>query len=152
VSAAGRRGFRIGLIADTHGLLRPAALDALSGCDRILHGGDIGGAGILAELKRIAPLTAVRGNNDREPWAAQLPERTVVRVGALAILLLHDAATLGAAVPDVQVVVCGHSHRPSVAAATACCSSTRAAPVRAGSGCRCRWRSCGSKPGGHRRG
>jgi uncharacterized protein len=115
VSAAGRRGFRIGLIADTHGLLRPAALDALSGCDRILHGGDIGGAGILAELKRIAPLTAVRGNNDREPWAAQLPERTVVRVGALAILLLHDAATLGAAVPDVQVVVCGHSHRPSVA-------------------------------------
>jgi hypothetical protein len=67
--------WRIGLISDTHGLLRPQAVQFLRGCDRIIHGGDIGHAGILAELARLAPVTAVRGNNDSDAWAQSLRGR-----------------------------------------------------------------------------
>lgn len=103
---------RIGLIADTHGLLRPQAVAFLRGCDRIIHGGDIGSAAILAELAAIAPLTAVRGNNDGAPWAAALPQAVTIEVGGVAIYVLHDIAESDADLSRVRVVVSGHSHKP----------------------------------------
>lgn len=109
--------FTVGLISDTHGLLRPEALDALAGSDHIVHAGDIGRPEILAELELIAPVIAVRGNNDFGPWAEALPLRTVLHVGGLAILVVHDQADLKRDPPEdgVRVVVCGHSHQPSCA-------------------------------------
>jgi putative phosphoesterase len=107
---------RIGLISDTHGLLRPAALDRLRGCDRIVHGGDIGNAGILEQLAALAPLTAVRGNNDRDDWARDVPETALLQCGAVRIYVIHDLSELAidAAGEGVRVVVSGHSHRPRV--------------------------------------
>ena len=80
---------RIGLISDTHGLLRPAALDFLRGCDHIVHGGDIGNAAVLDELAALAPLTAVRGNNDHGAWADALPEAARVQLGEVASAHSH---------------------------------------------------------------
>lgn len=108
---------RIGLISDTHGLLRAEALAFLEGCDRIIHAGDIGDAAILDRLAALAPLFAVRGNNDRGPWAEALPETAVLQVGGVTICVIHDLARLGkdSAAPRADVVVSGHSHRPAVA-------------------------------------
>jgi putative phosphoesterase len=105
---------RIGLISDTHGLLRPAALDFLRGCEHIVHGGDIGAPGILAALAALASLTAVRGNNDTAAWAAALPETVRLEVGGLRLLAIHDLAQLriDPAAAGIDVVVSGHSHRP----------------------------------------
>jgi putative phosphoesterase len=105
---------RIGLISDTHGLLRPEALDYLAGCDHIIHGGDIGGPGILEQLAAIAPLTAVRGNNDRGDWADALPETALLRFEGVAVYAIHDLKQLDIdpAAQGVRVVVSGHSHRP----------------------------------------
>ncbi len=105
---------RIGLISDTHGLLRPEALDALAGSERILHAGDIGGPEILAALARIAPVIAVRGNNDREAWARDIPDTAVTTVDGVSICVIHDLATLeiDPAGAGHAVVVSGHSHRP----------------------------------------
>lgn len=107
---------RIGLISDTHGLLRPEALDFLRGCDAIVHGGDIGDAGILAALAALAPLTAVRGNNDTGPWAEVLPQTATLHCGSVRIHVLHDLAQLAIdpRAAGVRVVVAGHSHRPAV--------------------------------------
>ncbi len=107
---------RIGLISDTHGLLRPQALAFLQGCDHIVHGGDIGGPEILAQLAAIAPVTAVRGNNDREPWADAVPETDMVQLGGITLYALHDIAELDidAAAAGVRVVVTGHSHKPRI--------------------------------------
>src|ERR1700712_5091009 len=106
---------RIGLISDTHGLLRPEALDVLRGSDFIVHAGDIG-EGVLEPLSTIAPVTAVRGNNDRAPWAARIAESEMLRFGEVTLHMLHDLADLaidpGAACVDV--VVTGHSHRPKI--------------------------------------
>jgi putative phosphoesterase len=107
---------RIGLISDTHGLLRPEAVSFLRGCDHIIHGGDIGDAAILAELSSLAPLTAVRGNNDQGAWAQGVAQTELVQIGAIFVYALHDLALLdidpkGA---GVHVVVSGHSHRPVV--------------------------------------
>ncbi len=107
---------RIGLISDTHGLLRPEALAALAGSDRIVHAGDIGGAHILEALQAIAPVTAVRGNNDIGAWARALPEAATLAAGDIAIHVLHDVNALRGD-PDAEgwrVVVAGHSHRPLV--------------------------------------
>jgi hypothetical protein len=107
---------RVGLISDTHGLLRPAAKEFLRGCDLIVHGGDIGGPGILDELTQLAPLTAVRGNNDKGPWAERLRVTELIPVGDVFVYAIHDLAQLdiepGAA--GVRVVVSGHSHQPMV--------------------------------------
>jgi len=107
---------RIGLISDTHGLLRPEAVAFLQGCDFIVHAGDIGHAAVLEELAAIAPVTAVRGNNDKGPWAERVRETEVLQVGRVFIYVLHNIADLAldplAAGP--QVVVSGHSHKPSV--------------------------------------
>jgi putative phosphoesterase len=107
---------RIGLISDTHGLLRPEATAFLQGCDFIIHGGDIGNATILEELAALAPVTAVRGNNDHGPWAEALPESELLKVGEIFIHVLHDLAQLeiDPAGAGVQVVVAGHSHKPLV--------------------------------------
>ena len=108
--------FRIGLISDTHDLLRPEVLDFLRGSDHILHGGDICGDAVLQALAQLAPLTAVRGNNDRGDWAEALCEREVVELGGARILVVHDIADLKRT-PDTShagTVVYGHSHKPSV--------------------------------------
>lgn len=107
---------KIGLISDTHGLLRTEALEALAGCDHLLHAGDIGKPEILDTLSRTAPLTAVRGNNDEGlAWASALPERVELSLGGLGIYLTHQAADVPAHLPDsVRVVVTGHSHKPLI--------------------------------------
>ncbi|PAU66638.1 YfcE family phosphodiesterase [Pseudomonas sp. PIC25] len=107
---------RIGLIADTHGLLRPEALERLRGCDHLIHAGDIGGSEILAQLESIAPLSVVRGNNDTGEWAENLPERLVIKFGRIAIYVLHDLKTLDIdpAAEKIAVVVAGHSHKPAL--------------------------------------
>jgi hypothetical protein len=107
---------RIGLISDTHGLLRPAALDALRGSDFIVHGGDIGDGGILDRLSTLAPVTAVRGNNDRAEWARSLPDADTLRFGEITLHVLHDLADLAIdpGPAGVDIVVSGHSHRPGI--------------------------------------
>jgi putative phosphoesterase len=107
---------RIGLISDTHGLLRPEAAEFLRGSDFIIHAGDIGDPAVLTELNAIAPLTAVRGNNDTAAWAHSIPETAVLRVGEVSVYVLHNLAELDVdpAAAGFQVVVSGHSHRPSV--------------------------------------
>src|SRR5262245_40454669 len=103
----------IGVISDTHGLLRPEACRALEGVERILHAGDIGDEEVLAALARIAPVTAVAGNNDHGPWTRPLPHTVEIRVGRLTIVMTHILASLAdSARGDAKVVVYGHSHKP----------------------------------------
>jgi putative phosphoesterase len=107
---------RVGLISDTHGLLRTSAVEFLRGCDHIIHGGDIGRPEILEELARIAPLTAVRGNNDKGEWARRIGVSELIRLDGVCIYVIHDAAAMdidpsGA---GVRVVVSGHSHQPMI--------------------------------------
>ena len=105
---------RVGLISDTHGLLRPEALDFLAGSDHIVHGGDIGDPAILERLARIAPLTVVRGNNDMTGWARAIPVTACIDLDGVRIFALHDLADLGSGpAAGVRVVVSGHSHRPA---------------------------------------
>jgi uncharacterized protein len=108
-------GLRVGLLSDTHGLLRAEALAFLTGCDYIIHAGDVGCASILEELGAIAPLIAIRGNNDREPWAARLRDTELVRIGGLFAYVIHDLADSSIhASMKVRIVVSGHSHRPLI--------------------------------------
>ena len=106
---------RVGLISDTHGLLRPQALAQLRGVDHIVHAGDIGTAAVLARLAELAPVTAVRGNNDQGAWAEALPETATLRTGGVAIHIIHDVKLLDVdpASAGYDAVVSGHSHRPS---------------------------------------
>jgi hypothetical protein len=106
---------RIGLISDTHGLLRPEALQFLHGADHVIHGGDIGDASLLDALAAVAPVTAVRGNNDRAGWD-HLATEVLLQFEELSVLALHDVGGLRErALPaGVRVVVSGHSHRPSI--------------------------------------
>lgn len=105
---------RIGLIADTHNLLRPEALAALQGVDHLIHAGDIGGPHILEQLQRIAPLSVVRGNNDQESWADDIPEYLTLSFGAITLHVLHDLKQLEVdpAAQGIDVVIAGHSHKP----------------------------------------
>lgn len=107
---------RIGLVSDTHNLVRPEAIRALQGCARIVHAGDICTQHVLDELKRIAPVDAVRGNNDFGHWAAKLPETHLVRIEGIPILMVHDLSTLAVdpVAMGARVVVSGHSHRPRI--------------------------------------
>ena len=104
------------LISDTHGLLRPEALAFLQGCDFIVHGGDIGNAGILEALAAIAPLTVVRGNNDREHWADAIAETEFLKIDGVLIYAIHDLSQIDIdpAAAGVRVVVSGHSHKPKI--------------------------------------
>jgi hypothetical protein len=106
----------IGVISDTHGLLRKEAVAALKGCEQIIHVGDIGSEEILAELKSLAPVTAVRGNIDTEPWAQSLPEFEVLEIGGVSVYVLHDISQLDLK-PEragFVAVISGHSHKPSI--------------------------------------
>lgn len=106
----------IGLISDTHNLLRPEAIAALRGSDYLIHAGDICNGEIIAALAEIAPLTVVRGNNDRGPWAQGIAEDAVMHVDGIAIYVIHDLATLrlDPTTAGIQVVVSGHSHQPLI--------------------------------------
>jgi putative phosphoesterase len=112
-----RKLITLGVISDTHGLLRPEAVRALSGSDRILHAGDVGASEILEKLAQIAPVTAVRGNVDTAPWSRRvLPETEVVDAGGVTIYILHDLGELDLK-PETAgfgVVIYGHSHRPKL--------------------------------------
>jgi putative phosphoesterase len=108
------RAVTIGVISDTHGLLRQEALTALQGADHIIHAGDVGDPGILKKLTEIAPVTAVRGNVDRERWAHKLPETEVLEVEGASIYILHDVKTLDLK-PEAAgfaAVIFGHTHIP----------------------------------------
>ena len=106
----------IGIISDTHGLIRPEALAALQGSSAIIHAGDIGSELVLRTLQEIAPVYAVRGNNDTAEWAAAIPIATDVTIAGISIHVLHDIAELkiATATQQVRVVVTGHSHRPRI--------------------------------------
>ena len=105
---------RIGVISDTHGLLRPQAVKALKGVDLIIHAGDIGNPEVLAGLERLAPVYAVRGNTDRGDWAADLPLTRVVEVGGVLLYVLHElfCLDLDPAAVGLAAVIFGHSHSP----------------------------------------
>ena len=109
------RATRVGLISDTHGLLRPGAVRALRGSDLILPAGDVGAPAVLESLRALAPVVAIRGNNDTGPGADALPSTEVVEVGAAAPYLVHDLAELDLdpAAAHFAAVISGHSHRPS---------------------------------------
>lgn len=125
---------RIGLISDTHGLLRPQATEFLRGCTHIVHAGDIGDARILEALSALAPTTAARGNNDKGAWAESLPETEFIQIGEIFLHVLHDIAQLDVepAVAGLDVVVSGHSHQPRIdyRGATLCINPGSAGPRR----------------------
>jgi putative phosphoesterase len=104
----------IGVISDTHGLLRPEVLPALAGVDRIVHAGDVGKAEILTRLAGIAPVAAVRGNCDHGPWAEALPETEVVESAGVSLYVLHDLEELDLdpRAAGFHGVISGHTHRP----------------------------------------
>ena len=103
----------IGVLSDTHGLLRPEALEALQGVEAIIHAGDVGDPDILDQLAKIAPVHAVRGNVDTAPWASDLPQTEVVQIGSVNLYVLHDRDTLDLdpKTADFHAVIFGHSHR-----------------------------------------
>jgi uncharacterized protein len=107
---------RVGLISDTHGLVRDGAITALQGCRHILHAGDIDAPEVLDRLRAVAPLTAVRGNNDRGAWAKDIPLYEIVEFGAVSVYVRHDEAELDIDPHSarLQVVMFGHSHKPKI--------------------------------------
>src|SRR4029078_10764882 len=107
--------FRIGIISDTHGLLRPEAERGLMGVDHIIHAGDIGRPEIVDALRRIAPVTAIRGNVDTGQWAQEYPETKLVRLAGRSIHVLHDLKTLDINPGfEIDMIVSGHSHVPKI--------------------------------------
>lgn len=106
---------RIGLISDTHGLLRPEALAALAGCAQIIHAGDVGKPQVLEALQALAPLHVIAGNIDDKPWAAGLPQTLDLQIDGVRIHVLHDLKALAPRV-RADVVVSGHSHKPAIQA------------------------------------
>lgn len=108
------RGTLIGVISDTHGLWRPQVASAFAGVDLILHAGDVGDPGILAELRALAPVIAVRGNVDKGEWATRLPETEVVKIGTTQLYVLHnlEQLDLDPAAAGFVAVISGHSHQP----------------------------------------
>jgi putative phosphoesterase len=106
---------KIGLIADTHGLMRPEALAALKGSDIIIHAGDIGKAEVIEALKTVAPVIAIRGNNDRDSWAKQIPDLLDLEINGARIYVIHNVNEMdSASASGFQAVVSGHSHKPGV--------------------------------------
>jgi len=107
---------RVGLISDTHGLVREEVIAALTGCQRILHAGDIDDPEVLIKLRRLAPVTVVRGNNDRGAWADAIPVYEVVEFGAVSVYIRHDQAELDVdpRAAGFRVMMFGHSHKPLV--------------------------------------
>jgi putative phosphoesterase len=110
------RSGKVGLISDTHGLVRPQALAALEGSELIIHAGDIGKPEVLVALASIAPVIAIKGNNDRDPWASELPDILTVQVNGVEVRVIHNVNELakGAIKGELRAVICGHSHKPGV--------------------------------------
>ncbi|MFP3870437.1 MAG: metallophosphoesterase family protein [Syntrophobacteria bacterium] len=108
--------YTVGLISDTHGLLRPEAVKALKGVDLTIHAGDIGNPGVLEDLRAVAPVFAVRGNMDGGEWARELPETEVVEVGEVLVYVLHDVRRmdLDPAAAGFSAVISGHTHTASI--------------------------------------
>src|ERR1044071_741771 len=106
----------IGVISDTHGLMRPEALDALRGVDMIVHAGDIGAPEVLERLRLLAEVVAIKGNNDRAAWARGIPETTAVEVESVQVYIIHNVHDLdfNPAVAGFRVIISGHSHSPSI--------------------------------------
>jgi putative phosphoesterase len=107
---------RVGVISDTHGLLRPQALEFLKGSELIIHCGDICQPAVIEELSRVAPVRAVRGNNDQGSWADKLPESETIRVAKIRIYVIHDVSQIDIdpVASGVAIVLSGHSHKPSI--------------------------------------
>lgn len=107
---------RLAILSDAHGLLRPEVLAAVRGCDRIIHAGDVGKPEVLQRLGEVAPVTAVRGNNDKGPWAEALPVSILLTVEQVGIYVIHDLAelTIDPVEAGIGVVICGHSHQASI--------------------------------------
>jgi uncharacterized protein len=107
----------VGVISDTHGLLRPEAIGKLAGVDHVVHAGDIGSPEILDRLREVAPVTAVRGNNDKGAWATEIPEAQLLDINGRRLYVLHDISTLDLdpAAAGIAVVIAGHSHKPAAA-------------------------------------
>jgi putative phosphoesterase len=107
---------KIGLISDTHGLVRPEALQALAGVERIVHAGDVGGSSVVDALRAIAPVNVVRGNNDKDPWGIKLPPWLALEFEGVGIHVLHDVNEMDVdpAAAGFRVVIAGHSHKPVV--------------------------------------
>jgi uncharacterized protein len=107
---------KIGLISDTHGLVRPEALRALAGVERIIHAGDVGGPEVIDALRGIAPVDVVRGNNDKDAWGAKLPSWLALEFEGVGVHVLHDLKEIDVdpAAAGFRVVVAGHSHKPVV--------------------------------------
>jgi putative phosphoesterase len=107
---------RVGVISDTHDLLRPGALEVLQGSEMIVHCGDICDLAVIEELARIAPVRAVRGNNDTGAWADELRESEIIRVGEIAIYVIHDLSQIDIdpKASGVAVILSGHSHKPNI--------------------------------------
>ena len=107
---------RVGLISDTHGLVRDEAVAALKGCQHILHAGDIDAPDVLVKLRELAPVTVVRGNNDRGSWAEAIPAYEVVEFGSVSVYLRHDESELDVdpRAAGFRVMMFGHSHQPRV--------------------------------------
>jgi uncharacterized protein len=116
IHAGMTRPWEVGLISDTHGLLRPEAIAALRGVDAIIHAGDIGAPDVVDRLAAIAPVTAVRGNNDRGVWAEKLAATEVLEIGGVRVYVLHDVKELALdpRVAGMAAVIAGHSHQPRV--------------------------------------
>jgi putative phosphoesterase len=110
------RGWVVGVISDTHGLVRPEAVERLRGSDLIVHCGDVGSPAVLDALRATAPVRAVRGNNDRGAWAAALPADAVIELGPHVLYVIHDVGELALepAAAGFSAVLSGHSHRPSI--------------------------------------
>ena len=108
--------FRVGVLSDTHGLLRPQALQALAGAQHLIHAGDVGAPEVLARLAELAPTTAVRGNNDTDAWAAGLPTAVTFDLNGFRLHLLHDVSALAVTPSElgIRAVIAGHSHRPAI--------------------------------------
>lgn len=108
------KSFVLGMISDTHGLLRPEAVEALRGADAIIHAGDVGNLKVLADLRTVAPVFTIRGNTDTDPWAAHLPATEVVELEGISIYVLHNLSLLDLnhAGAKFKIVVSGHTHKP----------------------------------------
>ena len=116
VAGGGPAALKVGVISDTHGVLRPGAAAALAGCDRIVHAGDVGNAAVLEELRRLAPVSAVRGNVDTDGPVAALPETLRLDLAGHRVLVIHDLGRLRfePRAGDVEAVISGHTHRAAV--------------------------------------
>lgn len=110
------KNIEIGVISDTHNLLRSEATTALQGSDLIIHAGDIGSLQILENLKKIAPIVVVRGNNDKESWAEEIPIFEIIKLNDISIYVIHDIkdANINTLKEEVKIIISGHSHKPSI--------------------------------------